>query len=171
MTETVGLIACSKSKRGEDEPDRTFPARDLYDSWLFDGRARAVEAHCEEWAIFSAEHGYVEPDDELSWYDRRITELSPEERRDLAREVVSQLPETDRLLILMGRDYAEPLKAVLPDGIEIWDPLEGVPLFDQRGALRELATESEQQTLVAVSGCGTSRPLDTETDRNGGDLA
>lgn len=148
MTKTVGLVACSKSKRGEDGPERAFPARELYDSWLFDGRVEAVEAHCEEWAIFSAKHGYVEPDDQLSWYDKRITELSPEERRELASEVVEELPETDRLMILMGRDYAKPLKAELPEDIEVWDPLEGVGLFDQRSALRDLAAETTQTTLT-----------------------
>lgn len=151
MTKTVGLVACSKSKRGEDDPERAFPARELYDSWLFDGRVEAVEAHCEEWAIFSAKHGYVEPDDELTWYDKRITKLSSDERRDLAAEVVEQLPETDRLMILMGRDYAKPLKAALPEDIEVWDPLEGVGLFDQRGELRDLADETTQTTLQEVT--------------------
>lgn len=151
MAKTVGLVACSKSKRGEDDRERAFPARELYDSWLFDGRAEAVEAHCEEWAIFSAEHGYVEPDDQLTWYDKRITELSPEERRELAAEVVEELPEADELMILMGRDYAKPLKAELPDDVEVWDPLEGVGLFDQRGELRDLAAETTQATLQEVA--------------------
>jgi len=151
MTKTVGLVACSKSKRGEGNPERAFPARELYDSWLFDGRAEAVEAHCEEWAIFSAEHGYVEPDDQLTWYDKRITELSPEERRELAAEVVEELPEADELMILMGRDYAKPLKAELPADIEVWDPLEGVGLFDQRGELRDLAAETTQATLQELA--------------------
>lgn len=152
MTELVGLVGCSKSKRGEDEPEREFPARDLYDSWLFDGRVEAVTAHCDEWAIFSAEHGYVEPDDQLTWYDTRITDLDPEERRELAEDVVHELPETDRLMILMGRDYADPLKAALPKGVDVWDPLEGVVLFDQRGALRDLATASEQTKFVTDGG-------------------
>lgn len=141
---TVGLIGCSKSKRGADSPETSYPARDLYDSWLFDGRVRAVEAHCDEWAIVSAQHGYVAPDDELTYYDRAITDLAPAERRDLAAEVVDELPETDRLLILMGRDYAEPLLAELPAEIEVWDPLQGVQLLDQRGALRELAKNGGQ---------------------------
>ncbi|AHG00901.1 hypothetical protein HALLA_11995 [Halostagnicola larsenii XH-48] len=138
-----GLIGCSKSKHGEDEPDREFPARDLYDSWLFDGRVRAVEAHCDEWGIFSAEHGFVEPDDLLTWYNTKITDLEPDDRRDLAANVVDDLPETDQLLILMGRDYADPLQAALPDDVEVWDPLEGVQLFDQRGALRDLADRGD----------------------------
>lgn len=152
----VGLTACSKSKRGEDEPDREFAARDLYDSWLFDGRTKALETHCDEWAIFSAEHGYVEPADQLTYYDKRITELDPEERRTLAEDIVEALPEADRLMILMGRDYAEPLKAALPDGVEVWDPLEGVCLFDQRSELKDLASQSEQARLLTDGGRDTA---------------
>lgn len=168
MIDTFGLIACSKGKQGEDNPDREFRAEDLYDTWLFDGRARAAKANCEAWAIFSAKHGYVDPDDRLTWYDKRITELTPEERRELAAEVVEELPETDCLMILMGRDYAEPLKVVLPDRIEVWDPLEGVRLFDQRGELRDLATSTEQMTLADGSGqysTGTEQCFHPECDR------
>jgi hypothetical protein len=157
MIETFGLVACSKSKRGEDEPDRQFPARRLYDSWLFDGRVEAVEAHCDDWAIFSAEHGYVEPDDPLTWYDKRITELSSEARADLAEQVVDQLPETERVMILMGRDYAQPLKAALPDAIDVWDPLEGVSLFNQRSELRNLADQTTQATLPETTDAATRR--------------
>lgn len=154
MIETFGLVACSKSKRGEDDHDREFPARRLYDSWLFDGRVEAVEAHCEGWAIFSAKHGYVAPDDPLTWYDKRITDLPPAERRALANQVVDQLPETEELLILMGRDYARPLKAALPSSIKVWDPLEGVRLFDQRSALRDLAEQTQQVTLAEAGAAG-----------------
>lgn len=162
MTETFGLVACSKSKCGGGELDREFPAEDLYDSWLFDGRVRAVKAHCSDWAIFSAKHGYVEPDDRLTWYDKRITELDPEDRRELAADVAADLPNVDRVMILMGRDYANPLKAALPDDIDVWDPLEGVALFDQRAELRDLASTTEQARLVTDGGRAA---CDTETDR------
>lgn len=166
MTETFGLIACSKSKRGEDNPEREFRAEDLYDSWLFDGRVRAAKANCEAWAIFSAEHGFVRPNDQLTYYDKRITELTPEERRELAAGVIAELPQMDRLMILMGRDYATPLMAVLPDHIEVWDPLEGVQLFDQRGKLRDLAASTEQTTLADGSG-----KYSTDTARGDGGQA
>lgn len=153
MTDRFGIVACSKSKRGENEPDRKFAARDLYDSWLFDSRVAAVEAHCDEWAIMSAEHGYVEPDDWLSWYDRRIDELPAERRLELAYEIVEQLPDgVDEVMVLMGRDYFDPLSKALPDDIEVWDPLEGVRLFEQRSELRDLADTTEQATLVIDGG-------------------
>jgi len=50
-------------------------------------------------------------------------------------------------MILMGREYADPLKEKLPDDIEVWDPLEGVELFNQREELPDLATPSDQVTF------------------------
>lgn len=144
MTERFGIVACSKSKRGKNEPDREFPARDLYNSWLFDGRVDAVEAHCDGWAIMSAKHGYVEPDDRLTWYDKEISELSDAEQIELAREVVEEMPDVDEVMVLMGRKYFEPLSEALPDDVDVWDPLEGVQLFDQRAELRDLASSHEQ---------------------------
>lgn len=150
MTRRFGITACSKSKRGEGT-DETFPARDLYDSWLFDGRVDALENHCDEWAIFSAEHGYVAPDDELSYYDREISELPEDERRELAREVVQEIPDdVEEVMVLMGRDYFEPLVAELPDEIDVWDPLEGIQLFDQRAALGYLAEEDLKYTSKSL---------------------
>jgi hypothetical protein len=35
--------------------------------------------------------------------------------------------------------------------VTVWDPLEGVQLFDQREALRDLATETTQATLRPAS--------------------
>ena len=135
----VGVMACSKSKRGEDDPEATFPARDLYDSWLFDGRVAALEAHCDEWRIFSAKHGCVAPDDELSYYDVALGQLASERRKELAREVAAELPAADAVMLLAGRTYARPLKEALPNDVTVLDPLEGVQLFDQREALQDLA--------------------------------
>lgn len=146
-----GLVACSKSKRGEEERDREFRARKLYDSWLFNGRVEAVEAYCGEWAIMSAKHGYVEPEDKLTWYDKRITELSPEGRRELAESVVENLPETSEVMILMGRDYAEPLKAALPDEMEVWDPMEGVGLYELRSELDDLVEDAQETEQTQIT--------------------
>lgn len=143
----VGLTACSKSKQGEHNPNREYPAQELYDSWLFDSRTAALETHCDVWGVFSAKHGYLAPDDEVSYYDLRIDELSETEKRELAREVVDEMPDGDRLMILMGRGYADPLIEALPDEVDVWDPLEGIGLFNQRSELKELAHESTQATL------------------------
>lgn len=151
MTIKFGLIACSKSKQGKDQPDQIYKAKNLYNSWLFDGRMKAVENHCEEWAIMSAKHGFVAPDDELTWYDKQISELSADEQHALAESVATHLPDNvDTLMVLMGRDYFEPLTEALPEDITVWDPLKGVGLFDQRSELKELAMPQDQQTLSEI---------------------
>lgn len=148
MTKQYGIIACSKSKQGENSPNQKYEAQELYDSWLFDGRVAAVKAHCEDWCIMSAKHGHLNPTDKISWYDKAITELDDEDRLKRAHDVRENLPpECEKVMILMGRAYFEPLQEVLPDHIEIYDPLEGVKLFDQRSKLKELANTHNQQTL------------------------
>lgn len=149
MTESIiGITACSKSKKGGPDSDETYPARELYDSWLFDGRVKALKAHCDRWCIFSAKHGYVEPDDELAWYDRQLSDLPEEEQRERAAAVARNVRDADRVMILMGRDYADPLKEALPNGIEVDDPLEGVGLFDQRSELADLADQGMPTSQV-----------------------
>ncbi len=147
-----GIIACSKSKNGENNKDRQFRAENLYDSWLFNGRVSAVKNHCDEWCIMSAKHGHLAPSDKVSWYDLAIDSLPYEDRLDRANDVVDNIPpETEEVMVLMGRTYFEPLEEVLPESIDIWDPLEGVQLFDQRSKLKELADERNQQTLGEFS--------------------
>ncbi|WP_230458932.1 DUF6884 domain-containing protein [Haloarcula sp. K1] len=150
----IGITACSKSKRGGPDSVEPFPARDLYDSWLFDGRVAALEANCDRWCIMSAKHGYVEPNDEIAWYDQEMSDLPEEEQRKRAEDVARNVTEADRVMILMGRNYAEPLKSALPDSIEVKDPLEGVGLFDQRKELDDLAKSkrpTSQTTFDEVS--------------------
>ncbi|CDK38051.1 DUF6884 domain-containing protein [Halorubrum sp. AJ67] len=147
----VGITACSKSKSVDDDFQGKIEAQHLYDSWLFDSRRDALKANCDEWAIFSGKFGYVEPDEKLPWYDQQISELPEDEQWELAEEVADNVTHTDKVLILMGRDYAEKLKDALDASVTIWDPLEGVQLFDQRGKLKELAdgTDPTGQTTFA----------------------
>jgi hypothetical protein len=152
MTETiVGVTACSKSKQGEPDSNESYRAESLYDSWLFDGRIKALKANCDRYCIFSAKHGYVEPDEELEYYDCEINELPPTDRRRRAEDVANNIKDADEVMILMGRKYAKPLKKALPQGTDIHDPLEGVGLFKQRAKLEELAdgwTPDNQATLT-----------------------
>lgn len=134
----VGITACSKSKQGGPESSETWPARELYDSWLFDERTKALEATCDRWAIFSAKFGYVEPDDRLPWYDCRLSNLPEDEQQERAQAVANNVQDADTVMILMGRDYADPLIRALPDAVDVEDPLKGVGLFDQRAQLKEL---------------------------------
>ena len=136
---TIGITACSKSKSVEPDYQGKIEAQHLYESWLFNARRDALEANSDEWAIFSGKFGYVEPDEKLPWYDQQIAELPEEEREELAEDVAANVGHADKILILMGRDYADKLKDALAPDVTVWDPLEGVRLFDQRSRLKELA--------------------------------
>jgi hypothetical protein len=157
MTETdkkiIGITACSKSKiGGPDSPIKKVKARQLYDSWLFDGRVAALESQADEWIIFSGKHGYLEPDDLIEWYDQRLGDHPKEKQRKLAHDVAENVAKqgADTVLILMGREYADRLKEALNDDINVWDPLEGVQLFDQRSELDELAKSAASETQTTL---------------------
>ncbi len=154
----TGVIGCSASKVGDDDParrDELLPATERYDSWLFDKRQAAVDAHCDDWWIFSGQFGAVTPEEELPWYDKRLDDNPPAIQRILARQVVAQLPDVDCILILAGRDYWEPLDAVLPTDVAVWDPLRGVGLFEQRSKLKELANRATDESSTTATGHDT----------------
>lgn len=143
----IGITACSKSKIGGPGEDiGEVEAQDLYDSWLFDGRVEALKANCDAWCIFSGKYGFLEPEDPVEWYNQRLDDLPIEEQRELAADVAENVAAkgADTVLILMGRTYADRLMEALDDDIEVWDPLEGVQLFDQRGELDALAASGKK---------------------------
>jgi hypothetical protein len=151
----IGITACSKSKiGGPDENIGKVEAEELYDSWLFDGRVEALRANTDSWCIFSGKYGYLEPSDEIEWYDQRLDDLPAEEQQALANDVAENVAAkgADRVLILMGRTYADRLLDALDDSIEVWDPLEGVQLFDQRSELDELAEAGRDTTQTTLNG-------------------
>lgn len=152
----IGITACSKSKvGGPDSPIKEIQAQHLYDSWLFDGRVAALNANAEEWCIFSGNYGHLRPGDLVEWYEQRLDNHPIETQRELAQDVAENVEAkgADTVLILMGRAYADRLIEALDDGIEVWDPLEGVQLFDQRSKLKELAesgAEGSQTTFDSI---------------------
>jgi hypothetical protein len=78
---TIGLIACGKAKL-----DRPAPARELYVGNLFRACRAYVESTCDEWAILSAKHGLVLPDQVLAPYEQRLSGRA-EDRLAWARRV------------------------------------------------------------------------------------
>ncbi len=67
------------------------PARDLYDSTLFRGRRRFVEATCDRWFILSAKHGLVAPDEVLAPYEETLNDKSSSAKRQWAAAVLARL--------------------------------------------------------------------------------
>ncbi len=82
----IGLVGCVKDKAAVARP-----ARDLYQSPLFQGRRRYVEQSCTEWWILSALHGLVGPDEVLEPYDVTLNDASVPERRRWSDQVLNQI--------------------------------------------------------------------------------
>jgi len=111
---TVVLVGCSGSKL-----DHAAPAKDLYTSPLFKKCRAYAEALGVEWAILSALHGLVLPDQVLEPYDCTFAKLrgnSPSrlaslERWGLATQLAirARWPEA-KFVFLGGKDYAACLR-------------------------------------------------------------
>lgn len=109
--------SCSATKESVDTP---VPALDLYDGYFFRIIKKALRTDRFQpeldIIIMSAEHGVVEPDEEIGFYDRRMdTERANELNDDVVSAIASKVTEYkyDRVWINLGKDY---LPAV--DGLE-----------------------------------------------------
>jgi hypothetical protein len=69
---TLCLVGCCKRKLRH-----SAPARDLYGSTLFRLSRRWAELHADAWAVLSARHGVVEPDQVIEPCDTTIADRSP----------------------------------------------------------------------------------------------
>lgn len=103
---TVVLIGCSGPKL-----DRAAPARDLYTSALFKKCVAYAEALGAEWAVLSAKHGLVQPDQVLAPYDCTFKGWSKGQLEDWGRKANLAISErwpfkpTD-FVFLGGEKYA-----------------------------------------------------------------
>lgn len=136
------VIGCVSSKqRGPAK------ARDLYTSPLFQKRRHYAEESGRPWVIFSAEHGILDPDDVIGWYDVALARLPVRTRRQKGVEAAAQLE--DRFGPLEGKVFEihagdayvsalrEPAEAL---GARIINPLAGLGIGHQLqwyGRLRE----------------------------------
>jgi hypothetical protein len=82
----IGLVGCVKTKL-----PHSAPARELYVSPLFAGRRAAVEGRAERWFVLSSEYGLVEPDQVIAPYDRVLSSLPIDLRRQWSRSVLEAL--------------------------------------------------------------------------------
>ena len=111
------IQSCSATKESVDTP---VPALDLYDGYFFRIIKKALRADQFQTGldiiIISAEHGIVETNDKIGYYDRRMdtdraNELNDEVVSAIAKRVTDN--EYDKVWVNLGKDY---LPAV--DGIE-----------------------------------------------------
>lgn len=134
MDRTLVLVGCVKSK-----VYHRAPAKDLYNSTLWSKRRRYAELSGMPWAILSAEHGMVDPDEVLEPYDRYLGRESASYKRRWGAETAVQVLEKTTELglsaveIHAGAPYVESgLRARLESaGIEVHWPVEGMPFGTQ----------------------------------------
>lgn len=109
--------SCSATKHRVETP---VPALELYDGYFFRIIKKALRAgrfqRGLDMVIISAEHGVVEPEDEIGYYDRRMnTERASEINDQVINNISGKVEENqyDKVWINLGKDY---MPAV--DGVE-----------------------------------------------------
>lgn len=127
------LLGCVKLKvRGR------HPAGDLYTSplWLR-RRAYATAAGCP-WFIFSAKYGLLRPDEEISYYDVAMQDLSPAERRARGESAAASLEEAlgglsgRTVEIHAGRLYVDAIRPTIERrGGRLTQPFVGLSIGQQ----------------------------------------
>lgn len=129
LAKKVALIACSAAKC-----DRTTTAADLYRGDFFN-KAVAYARHALQgaFAILSAKHGLLDPEDIVAPYDQRLGGAAA--RREWAVDVhdalYEQFGEETTFVLLCGKDYA-----AAAEGFDVESPLAGLGLGDKKGWLR-----------------------------------
>jgi hypothetical protein len=101
---TVCLIACCGPKVAD-----SAPVRHLYTSPLFRKSVAFAERNWWRWAVLSAKHGVVQPDDVLDPYDQTLSSMTAWERFEWAGKTRRQLEMVFDLgtefVVLAGKHY------------------------------------------------------------------
>jgi hypothetical protein len=117
----IGLISCSKQKL-----DHPAPAQELYQGQLFKLSKKWISSRCDEWAILSAKHGLVLPDQVIAPYDVTLSGYTEDQRRTWRNLVGDQLATTwgreAVYMVLAGAEYRAALRymPMVEDVIECW---------------------------------------------------
>ncbi len=110
----IALIACCKKKRGENNPEFKFKAKDIYLGNSFNKAKNIGVAmyNCEDYFIISAKHYLLDKNDEISHYDKTLNKMGVNERKQWAEIILKQLAEkfdlkNDEFYIFGGGKYYE----------------------------------------------------------------
>jgi hypothetical protein len=135
------LIQCTKSKH-----DRELPARELYEaSDLFSKSRTYAELQEDDWAILSAKHGLVNPDEILEPYDE--FGIDPEQAEEIAMQLDSA--GVDKVKVLAGKKYVDPLTPELEVcGIEVIEPMRGLQFGERLSWLNTKIKELENKSIT-----------------------
>ena len=109
------------------------PAKDLYNSSLFQKSRAYAERLGQPWFILSAKYGLVHPDHVIEPYDLTLNGMGVADRRRWANTVMSQLQphlhEVSEVVFLAGRNYCQYLEPQLVQrGIAVQDPMRGLQI-------------------------------------------
>lgn len=112
---TIVFVPCSKTK---NELSKTKPvkAKDLYTGPFFKKAYECAKSlKPDKIFILSAEHGLVEPDKELEYYNKYLSSMSKNEREKWTENVISDLNQlntegvvdlkNDKFIFLTGKNY------------------------------------------------------------------
>lgn len=138
------LIQCVDSKK-----KGTHKGKDLYQGNYFDAMRRYAEAyqrqHDVEWAIVSAKHGLVSPDDEIAHYDE--FGLSGTQAAEIATELADN--GVEHVELIAGEKYSKPLVPALESmNITVVERCKGLPIGKRVQRLQKLAASEENHSLV-----------------------
>lgn len=156
MSAPLYLVGCGASKLA-----RAAPASQLYTGDLFSKAsayaAQRAQAEGGAWAILSACHGVLRPDQIVEPYDCAMRGLSETGRAAWASRVTDQLvamkPQT--IVILAGRDYRAALDQLPRFRFchpHVTAPLQGLGIGQQKAWLiahTAAAPQQQQQELFA----------------------
>lgn len=126
---TIGLVACGKTKLSH-----RAPARDLYTGTLFKLSREYVESHCERWAILSAKHGLLMPNEEIEPYEQTLVGAPWSEVQSWHRRVHESLQlrfPGARFMVIAGHEY---LGAVT--GLPFENAFGGLPIGKKMQAIK-----------------------------------
>jgi len=142
---TVVLVACVGEKR-----KYSTAAADLYQSDWFIKARKYAEQNGDSWAILSALHGLVAPEQILAPYEKTLNAMPAIERNVWAKRVAEEIRRTikagSRLVFLAGEKYRNPLTSYLKEyHIEI--PMENMGIGQQLAWLKERTKKQEQMAL------------------------
>lgn len=112
---TVVLVGCGKLKLG-----RAVPAKDLYIGPLFKKARAYAERTGDEWAVLSAKHFLVMPDEVIGPYERTLGKLDRDHLKQwiwntnwFIRSRWETWKNPVRFICLAGKDYAQAFNSPL----------------------------------------------------------
>ncbi len=137
MTKTIYLVSCVSRKQ-----DGSHQAKELYTSdWFVKARA-LVEKTNEPWYILSAEYGLVNPETEIPNYNKTLNNMSVNERRRWASQVLNDLQSIiktgDKVIFFAGQRYREFLiDPLIAMGVTVEIPMFGLQIGKQLQWMKE----------------------------------